>query len=158
MSGTGTRRTLGDGDEKAHAALAALRKQVKAWGTVLPTVKPRVLDFGLGDFGHTGLIEFRLAAESESGYAARLLFLFDGQACPRHKHAAGTKTLYVLKGLVRVTCGRRRRYMKEGGVMAVPPRLFHSFSGWGAATLLLEVSAPAVKGPECFANERILDL
>ena len=38
-------------------ALDRFNRQIESWGLKLPSVEPLVLDFGLGDFEHTGLIE-----------------------------------------------------------------------------------------------------
>jgi hypothetical protein len=43
-------------------ALARCAMQMAEWKIALPPVEPLVLDFGLGDFEHTGLIESRYAA------------------------------------------------------------------------------------------------
>ena len=42
-------------------ALAAFHQQITAWNVAMPPVEPLVLDFGLGDFDHTGLIEYWIA-------------------------------------------------------------------------------------------------
>ena len=73
-------------------ALAAFREQIGNWGVALPPVEPLVLDFGLGEFDQTGLIEYWIANEAAAGYCGKYLFVFDGQACPRHRHAAKHET------------------------------------------------------------------
>ncbi len=49
-------------------ALAEFRRQAAIWNLALPPVAPLVLDFGLGDFGKVGLIEFWIANEAAAGY------------------------------------------------------------------------------------------
>ena len=138
----------------AQRALAPFRRQAKAWGVALPPVEPLVLDFGLDDFARTGLIEYWIANEARAGYCGKYLFVFDGQTCPRHRHATKHETFFLVKGRVRMTCGRRSRLMKEGEVLPVPPGLLHSFTGVGAA-LLLELSMPCEVADNEFADRRI---
>ena len=49
-------------------AMAKFSAQIKKWDVAMPPVKPLVLDFGLGDFYKTGLIEYWIANEIEPGY------------------------------------------------------------------------------------------
>ena len=138
----------------ARRALAACRRQIKAWGVVLPRVKPLVLDFGLGDFARTGLIECWIANEARAGYCGKLLFVSGGQTCPEHRHRRKHETFFVLKGRVRMRCGPRARIMREGDVLAVPPGRKHSFTGVGPA-LLLELSMPCEVHDNGFTDRRI---
>lgn len=138
----------------ARRALADFRRQIKAWDVALPPVSPLVLDFGLGDFARTGLIEFWIANEAKAGYCGKYLFVFDGQTCPRHRHATKHETFFIVKGRVRMACGGRSRVMKEGDVLPVPPGRFHSFTGIGPA-LLLELSMPCEIADNQFADPRI---
>ena len=50
----------------AERALSEFREQAGRWGVALPTVVPLVLDFGLGDFARTGLIEYWIANEAQA--------------------------------------------------------------------------------------------
>jgi mannose-6-phosphate isomerase-like protein (cupin superfamily) len=139
----------------ARRALATFRRQVKAWGVTMPPVKPLVLDFGLGEYERTGLIEYWIANETRAGYCGKYLFVFDGQTCPRHRHATKHETFFIVKGRVRMACGGRSRVMKEGDLLPVPPGCFHSFTGVGPA-LLLELSMPCEIADNEFADRRIL--
>lgn len=125
----------------AEHALAAFRRQAAAWGVALPAVTPLVLDFGLGDFQRTGLIEYWIANEAQAGYCGKYLFVFDGQTCPLHRHRRKHETFLVVKGRVAMTCDEACREMAEGEVLPVPPGIVHRFTGVGPA-LLLELSMP----------------
>lgn len=136
------------------AALAAFRRQVRKWGVALPPVAPLVLDFGLGEFRKTGLIEYWLANEQAAGYCGKYLFVFAGQTCPRHRHRTKHETFLVVKGRARMRCGRSVRDMKAGDVLPVPPGVFHSFTGQTPA-LLLELSMPCRIDDNEFSDRRI---
>jgi D-lyxose ketol-isomerase len=135
----------------AKRALAAFQKQIKAWGVALPPVKPLVLDFGLGAFAETGLIEYWIANETKAGYCGKYLFVFDGQSCPEHRHQTKHETFFVVKGQVRMRCGTRTLIMNEGDVLPVAPGRKHSFTGIGPA-LLLELSMPCEIADNHFTN------
>ena len=138
----------------ARRALRAFQKQVRAWGVALPPVQPLVLDFGLGEYEKTGLIEYWIANEARAGYCGKYLFVFDGQTCPEHRHRTKHETFFVVKGRVRMRCGGRTRVMKEGDVLPVPPGCKHSFTGIGPA-LLLELSMPCKVTDNYFSNRQI---
>jgi D-lyxose ketol-isomerase len=137
-----------------NEALAACARQLKAWDVTMPAVEPLVLDFGLGDFARTGLIEYWIANETKAGYCGKYLFVFDGQTCPRHRHATKHETFLIVKGRVRLTCASKTCVMKEGDVLPVPPGRFHTFTGLGPA-LLLELSMPCEIADNQFADPRI---
>ena len=137
-----------------EAALAACRRQMQGWGLAVPPAEPLVLDFGLGDFTSTGLIEYWIANEMSAGYCGKYLFLFDGQTCPRHRHKEKHETFFVVKGRVRTTLGERVFEMEAGEVLTVPPGIFHSLTGIGPA-LLLELSMPCKISDNEFADVRI---
>ncbi|MEI8140675.1 MAG: D-lyxose/D-mannose family sugar isomerase [bacterium] len=138
----------------ARRALAVFRRQVKAWGVAMPTIKPLVLDFGIGEYEKTGLIEYWIANEARAGYCGKYLFVFDGQTCPEHRHRKKHETFFVVKGQVRMRCGGRSRVMKEGDVLPVAPGRKHSFTGIGPA-LLLELSMPCEIADNYFTNRDI---
>ena len=138
----------------ARRALAAFRRQVKAWNVAMPPVKPLVLDFGIGEYEKTGLIEYWIANETRAGYCGKYLFVFDGQSCPEHRHRIKHETFFVVKGRVRMRCGGRSRIMKEGDVLPVAPGRKHSFTGIGPA-LLLELSMPCEIADNYFTNRDI---
>lgn len=138
----------------ARRALRAFQKQVKVWRVALPPVEPLVLDFGLGEYEQTGLIEYWIANEACAGYCGKYLFVFDGQTCPEHRHRTKHETFFVVKGRVRMRCGGRSRVMKEGDVLPVPPGRKHSFTGVGPA-LLLELSMPCEVADNYFSNRQI---
>jgi D-lyxose ketol-isomerase len=138
----------------AKRALAACQKQIKAWGVALPPVKPLVLDFGLGAFEETGLIEYWIANESGAGYCGKYLFVFDGQTCPEHRHRRKHETFFLVKGRLRVRCGNPTITLKEGDVLPIAPGIKHSFTGIGPA-LLLELSMPCEIADNYFTNRQI---
>jgi mannose-6-phosphate isomerase-like protein (cupin superfamily) len=139
---------------QAKQALAKFQRQAAAWGVALPPVAPLVLDFGLADFPNTGLIEYWIANEVAAGYCGKYLFVFDGQTCPLHRHRRKHETFLVIKGRVRMICGRARREMAEGDVLPVRPGTVHSFTGIGPA-LLLELSMPCEVDDNFFDNPNI---
>ncbi|MFZ4398068.1 MAG: cupin domain-containing protein [Kiritimatiellia bacterium] len=138
----------------ARQALASFLMQIKAWRVALPPVKPLVLDFGLGTFDRTGLIEYWIANEAKAGYCGKYLFVFDGQTCPEHRHRVKHETFFVIKGKVRMRCGTSTRLMKEGDVLSVATGRKHSFTGIGPA-LLLEISMPCEVADNYFTNRTI---
>jgi mannose-6-phosphate isomerase-like protein (cupin superfamily) len=135
-------------------ALRALRMQMKTWGLTMPRAQPLVLDFGLGDFGSTGLIEYWIANEVEAGYCGKYLFVFDGQSCPMHRHKTKHETFFIVRGSVKMTCGGRTRRMGPGAVLPVAPGTKHGFTGIGPA-LLLEISKPCFIDDNYFEDTRI---
>ena len=141
-------------EEAAAAPLAAFRRQCDAWGVAMPRVSPLVLDFGLGNFPHTGLVEFWICNDATAGYCGKYLFVFDGQTCPMHRHAKKHETFFIVKGAVQMTCGHAIRPMHEGDVLPVAPGCFHSFTGIGPA-LLLELSTPCEIADNFFENANI---
>jgi mannose-6-phosphate isomerase-like protein (cupin superfamily) len=136
------------------AALQACGRQIGEWGVALPPVEPLVLDFGLGEFESTGLIEYWIANEAGAGYCGKYLFVFDGQTCPEHRHVTKHETFFVVKGRARMLCDGRVTEMTEGEVLPVPPGRPHSFTGIGPA-LLLELSTPCEISDNRFEDPRI---
>ena len=136
------------------AALAEFHERIEAWGIALPPVEPLVLDFGLGRFRETGLIEYWIANETAAGYCGKYLFVFDGQTCPLHRHSGKHETFFVVKGRVRMICGGSVTEMGEGALLPVPTGTSHAFTGIGPA-LLLELSMPCEIDDNDFADPRI---
>ena len=135
-------------------ALEGCLARIKAWGLTMPSAEVLVSDWELGEFGDTGLIEFWIANEEDAGYCGKFLFVFDGQTCPFHHHAAKHETFLVLKGQVRMTVDGQARMMKEGDLLTMPPGAEHSFTGVGDA-LLIEVSMPCMLKDNFFQDKRI---
>lgn len=138
----------------ARRALAAFGIQARTWGVALPRVTPLVLDFGLGAFEQTGLIEYWIANEVRAGYCGKYLFVFDGQTCPEHCHQRKHETFLVVKGTVQMRYGTRTRRLSEGAVLPIAPGRKHSFTGIGPA-LLLELSMPCKIEDNYFTNRRV---
>ena len=135
-------------------ALAAIQDQIAAWGLKMPPVTPLPLHFGLHQFMEVGETEFWVANETEHGYCGKLLFVFDGQTCPYHRHNKKHETFFILKGSLRMKVGEQERLMREGDLLAMPPGVGHSFTGVGPA-LVLEVSMPSILQDSFFADKRI---
>jgi mannose-6-phosphate isomerase-like protein (cupin superfamily) len=135
-------------------AVAALRRQMRAWGIAPPPSPPLVWDFGLGEFPRTGLIELWVCNERKAGYCAKYLFCFDGQTCPEHRHRVKAETFLVLKGRFRVRCGGRARILTPGDTLFIPAGRWHSFTAIGPS-LLLEVSMPCTGADNAFRDRRI---
>jgi len=135
-------------------ALRACQSQLKAWGLVMPPHEPLVSDFGLGDFRRTGLIEYWVANEIEAGYCGKLLFVFDGQTCPMHRHRGKHETFFIVRGKVEMCFDGRVSVMRAGDCLPVPPGKPHRFTGRGAA-LLLEVSKPCLVRDNFFEDPGI---
>lgn len=140
--------------EAAERALRDFRGQAARWQVALPDVAPLVLDFGLGDFARTGLIEYWIANEAGAGYCGKYLFVFDGQSCPRHHHLTKHETFFVVKGRLAVECDGRHLELREGERLPIAPRVPHGFRGAGPA-LLLELSMPCVVDDNFFEDRRI---
>jgi D-lyxose ketol-isomerase len=140
--------------EVRSTALARFRRQIETWHVALPPVEPLVLDFGLGRFQDTGLIEYWISNETEWGYCAKYLFVFDGQTCPEHRHRTKHETFFVVKGAVALSLGETTLELNAGDVYPVPPGERHSFTGSGPA-LLLEISKPCVIADNYFSNPDI---
>lgn len=135
-------------------ALPRFEAQIRTWDIALPEVPPLILDFGLGDFHQTGLIEFWIANEMEAGYCAKYLFVFDGQTCPMHRHKEKHETFFLVKGALDVVVSDRPLHLVPGDVLPIEPWTYHSFTGAGPA-LLLEVSKPCVIADNYFLDTRI---
>lgn len=142
------------GKEESQDILQACQAQFAAWEVTMPAVDPLVLDFGLGDFYKTGLVEYWIANEAQAGYCGKFLFLFDGQTCPMHHHLEKLETFFVVKGCFEVTYEGRTFDMRPGDVLRVETGHPHSFSGKGNA-LLLEVSKPSIIDDNYFMNRHI---
>ncbi len=131
-------------------ALARCAVQMAEWQIALPPVEPLVLDFGLGDFERTGLIEYWIANEVDAGYCGKYLFVFDGQTCPTHHHLEKMETFFLVAGRAAISMGAQNFDVTPGDVLTVRPGRRHSFTGVGPA-LLLELSAP------CMIEDNVFD-
>jgi N-acetylneuraminate synthase len=137
-----------------ETALAAIQDQIAAWGLKMPPVTPLPLHFGLDQFMEIGETEFWVANETEHGYCGKLLFVFDGQTCPYHRHNKKHETFFILKGSLRMKVGEEEHLMREGDLLVMPPGVGHSFTGVGPA-LVLEVSMPSILQDNFFVDKRI---
>jgi len=135
-------------------ALARFQKQIADWHLTMPDVEPLVMDFGLGDFYKTGLIEYWIANEIQAGYCGKYLFVFDGQTCPMHHHKQKHETFFIVNGKVKMQYDGRNFEMNPGDVLPVEYGKPHSFTGIGPA-LLLEVSRPCIVDDNYFENPDI---
>ncbi|HOX38019.1 MAG TPA: cupin domain-containing protein [Candidatus Brocadiia bacterium] len=141
--------------EERESALKRCLSRIAQWGLTMPAgVETLALDFGLGRFRETGLIEFWVANREAEGYCGKFLFVFDGQTCPSHHHGMKHETFFVMKGRVRMAVDGVSIECPEGEVVAMPPGTKHDFTGIGDA-LLLEVSQPCMVGDNYFADRMI---
>lgn len=141
---------------EAERALAAFGRQIDSWGVAMPSVKPLVLDFGVGQFDRIGLIEYWIANEAEAGYCGKYLFVFDGQQCPAHSHRVKHETFFVVRGRLKVILDGQPIVLEVGQVLPVPPGRVHSFEGEGNA-LLLELSMPCQVSDNYFEDPNIME-
>lgn len=138
----------------ADEALRSFRKQAADWQIALPSVRPLVLDFGLGQFNQIGLIEFWIANEAAAGYCGKYLFVFDGQSCPRHHHRTKHETFFLIRGRLEVSYGDKNLILNEGDRLPISPNVPHGFRGIGPS-LLLELSMPCQIDDNFFEDTRI---
>lgn len=141
------------GAERAEA-LAGIHQQLADWGVTLPHAEPLLWHFGLNDFCRVGLFECWVANETESGYCAKYLFLFDGQTCPKHRHGTKVETFFVVNGKVSIDCEGTVRVLEPGDTLRVDAGQYHSFTGVGPV-LLLEVSMPCSIDDNDFEDPRV---
>lgn len=128
--------------------------QISEWGIALPATEPLVLDFGLGQYEKTGLIEVWIANEVSAGYCGKYLFVFPGQTCPSHHHHSKHETFFVVEGRVRMDVDGVEKELCKGDVLSVAPGSTHSFTGVSSA-LLLELSQPCLIDDNYFADPAI---
>ncbi len=140
--------------EAREKALGRFFEQLEQWSLKMPPVEPIVLDFGLGDFEGTGLIEYWIANEMEAGYCGKYLFLFDGQECPYHSHYKKHETFFVVKGKVAMNIDGKNQTMEQGDVLVMPPGRAHSFAGVGN-TLIMEASMPSLVSDNKYDDPRL---
>jgi mannose-6-phosphate isomerase-like protein (cupin superfamily) len=145
---------IGADEKTANEALGRCFEVIASWGLKMPAVTALVLDFGLGDFYRTGLIEFWIANESQAGYCGKFLFVFDGQQCPMHHHINKHETFFVVAGSVKMEYKDETKVMGAGEVLSVDKSNPHSFTGAGDA-LLLELSSPCVIEDNFFKDRKI---
>ena len=141
------------GDEREEA-LAQIRQQISEWGLTMPAGELLPLHFGLNRFRQFGETEFWVANEKDAGYCGKFLFVFDGQTCPYHHHRIKHETFFVVKGAVSMIVDGHERILRQGDVLAMPPRTRHAFTGRGPA-LLLEASMPCTAGDAFFDDPNI---
>jgi len=139
---------------EAERGLRRFRRQMKAWLLAMPGATPLVLDFGLGRFAETGLIECWIVNEARAGYCGKYLFVCGGQTCPEHRHRRKHETFFVVKGKVCLRCSGRDHLLSEGDALRVSPGRLHSFTGIGPA-LLLELSMPCKVDDNYFSDRGI---
>lgn len=141
------------GNAALKAAAACLR-QLEKWKLAMPEMNPLLLDFGLGNFYETGLIEYWITNDEEAGYCGKYMFLFDGQSCPMHRHKDKHETFFIVKGTVKMIYDGKELEMKPGDILPVERWKYHSFTGKGPC-LLLEISTPCFVDDNYFENTTI---
>lgn len=140
---------------EAETALEGFRRQITAWDIAMPNIEPLVLDFGLGHFMDTGLIEAWIANEAGAGYCGKYMFVFADQTCPMHQHQEKLETFFIVKGQVRMKYGKDSFVMNPGDTLKVETGIYHSFTAVNEPALLLELSKPCVIDDNYFEDTRI---
>lgn len=141
------------GEARAEA-LRRFEERLRGWGLTMPRVEPQVLDFRLGTFERTGLIEYWVVNDDGADYCGKFLFVFDGQTCPRHHHDRKHETFFVLRGEVEMEVDGKKSRKRAGDVVRMPPGIDHAFTGRGDA-LLLEFSKACRPDDNIFADRAI---
>jgi mannose-6-phosphate isomerase-like protein (cupin superfamily) len=75
-------------------------------------------------------------------YAGKILIIEKGHRLSLQYHRVKHETLYLLEGRLRMELGRKRRVLRPGAVIDVPPRTVHRFEALGGRVRLVEVSTP----------------
>ena len=141
--------------EKREEVLKNVAEKIKEWGLKMPAVfSPLVLDFGVGNFSQTGHTEYLIVNDEENGYCGKFLFLFKEQSCPAHYHQKKHETFMVVKGEISMHLESQEIKMRQGDVLPMPQKTWHSFTAIEDA-LILEVSLPSVKGDNFFKDKKI---
>jgi len=135
-------------------ALEHMRQRLREWQIAAPPAEPLVLDFGLGDFQHTGLIELWICNEVQAGYCGKYMFLHADQQCPSHHHRVKHETFFIVRGHVRIVMDDREQVCGPGHTVAVPAGRVHSFAAEGDDALLLELSMPCDVADNRFEDPR----
>ena len=78
------------------------------------------------------------------GYVGKLLEIKKGHRLSKQYHKVKHETLYTLKGRYVMELNGRRRVMKPGSVVTIPPRTVHRMAAPYGDVTLLEVSTPEV--------------
>lgn len=134
--------------------LEKAKKQIKKWGLVLPENFILALDFGLGDFKKTGHIEYWIVNREKANYCGKFIFMFKGQRCPSHYHKEKDETFFIVKGKVEMKYGGKKKIMKSGDTLIMPPETEHTFSAL-QNSLILEVSNASIIKDNFFKDKRI---
>lgn len=74
-----------------------------------------------------------------------------GLDSPAHVHSDEEQCLYMLAGMIEVTCGETKRRLEQGGFAVLPRGVPHSFKVGSDGARFLSLTAPA--GFERFARE-----
>jgi len=139
-----------------------------------------VADFGLNDFGHTGLVE--VVYVNNERYCAKELVLLPRQTCPEHRHPAlassdgkqetfrcrwGSVFLYVegtaaATPCVRSPAGSEAYYtvwheikLEAGGQHTIPPDTLHWFQAGPEGAVVSEFSTASRDESDEFTDPRI---
>lgn len=141
-------------DIERERIMPRIKTQIEQWGLRLPDAFYLMVQFGLNDFLKTGETEVWVCNETEAGYCAKLIFVFDGQTCPYHSHKVKHETFFILKGKTRMVMDGKEVIKNQGDIISVPTSVKHSFTGVGSC-LLLEISMPCILGDSYFENKSI---
>lgn len=137
------------------SALAHMHRRLRDWQIAPPPAAPLVLDFGLGDFEHTGLIELWICNELRAGYCGKYMFLHAGQQCPAHQHRVKHETFFGVRGTLRIAIDGRAQVFRPGQTVTVQAGKVHCFSAHDEDALVLELSMPCDVADNLFEDPRI---
>ncbi len=115
--------------------------------------KIEIADFGLNEYGKTGLALFVKCNENE--YCSKWMALEPGQTCPAHHHKLKQETFFVLSGNVTLRAGDKTLTLKPGDSYTIPRFVIHEFSSSDGA-VIEEVSTHDENSDSYFVDARIV--
>lgn len=75
-------------------------------------------------------------------YAGKFITIEKGHRLSLQYHRRKHETVFVLKGVLELVLGKRRRLLKPGAAFPIPPRTVHRFCAPSGRVTLIEVSTP----------------
>ena len=77
-------------------------------------------------------------------YVGKLLVINKGHRLSLQYHKKKHESLFVLKGKLKLTLGRKTKTVGEGTAFAIPPKTIHRFEAAKGRVTLIEVSTPEI--------------
>jgi N-acetylneuraminate synthase len=132
----------------------AALKRFKAANVTIPNPeKIEIADFGLNEYGKTGLALFIKCNEDE--YCSKWMALEPGQTCPAHHHKKKKESFFVLSGTVHLKAGEKKLTLKPGDSYTIPRLIVHEFTSPDGA-VIEEVSTHDENSDSYFVDPRIV--